>query len=235
MFHLKNILLYLKSDSNVKIKSVIRRRHLISMNSSHKDLHYTNSNRKHLHRQVLLFDYIYFIRLHLMGVKLDVDLRNTGEKGSSPDLGKYGIGRTPQNYDYRNHADNLQNAEKVRGTLDSVMTYVLEDKPVYLHCSIGSDRTGYFSMLIESLIGVCQNWTDADYELTSFASSITYDARLRTETNDSGGQYKTGLDFLSQFNGVTLHDKAYDYVVTSSSGLKMDKTKVDSFIEKMKE
>ena len=173
--------------------------------------------------------------VNLMGVKLDVDLRNTGEKGSSPDLGKCGIGRTPQNYDYRNHADNLQNAEKVRGTLDSVMTYVLEDKPVYLHCSIGSDRTGYFSMLIESLIGVCQNWTDTDYELTSFASSITYDARLRTETNDSGGQYKTGLDFLSQFNGVTLHDKAYDYVVTSSSGLKMDKTKVDSFIEKMKE
>ena len=54
MFHLKNIGLPIKLDSNVKIKSVIRRRHLISMNSSHKDVHYTNSNRKHLHRQVLL-------------------------------------------------------------------------------------------------------------------------------------------------------------------------------------
>ena len=173
--------------------------------------------------------------LNTMHITLDVDLRNTGEKNYSPDLKIYGINRTPQDYDSQNHVENLQKAEKVRGTLDSVMTHILKDQPVYIHCAIGSDRTGYICFLIESLIGVRQNWTDTDYEITSFASSVVYGARLRTEPSGAGGQYKTGLKFLSQFSGTTLHDKVYDYVVTSENGLKMDKNKVDSFISKMKE
>lgn len=180
------------------------------------------------------------VLLNVMGIKLDVDLRNDDqirqETASDIDLSEYGIGRNYQDYGYMDQTD-LENPDKVRATLTSIMTSVCRDEPVYIHCSIGSDRTGYFCLLIEALLGVRQLWTDTDYELTSFASSVTSGARLRTETQSSSNKYKCGLLFISGFSGNTLSEKVYDYVVTSESekGLHMDASLVDDFISRMQQ
>lgn len=176
------------------------------------------------------------IFLNTMGITLDVDLRSSSEKmGYAPDLTAYGVPRTPQHYTWRDTTD-LRNAVKVRATLGSVMTHVLADRPVYIHCSSGADRTGYFCLLIEALLGVNQNWTDSDYELTSFVSSLTDGPRLRTEKYMTSERFfKNNLKFLESFEGNSLSEKVYDYVVTSPYGLGMNSSKVNNFIDKMTE
>lgn len=174
------------------------------------------------------------VLLNVMGIKLDVDLRNHEQATSALNLTSYGIISDYQDYGYADLTD-LQNPVKVKATLTAIMSSVLAGKPVYIHCKIGSDRTGYFCMLIEALLGVEQNWTDTDYELTSFASSITSGSRTRNRSGDN--KYKDALNLFSGFNGTTLQDKVYDYVVTSkaSKALQMDKATVDAFISAMVE
>ena len=174
------------------------------------------------------------VLLNVMGIKLDVDLRNHEQATSALDLTSYGIISDYQDYGYADLTD-LQNPVKVKATLTAIMSSVLAGKPVYIHCKIGSDRTGYFCMLIEALLGVEQNWTDTDYELTSFASAITSGSRTRNRSGDN--KYKDALNLFSGFNGTTLQDKVYDYVVTSkaSKALQMDKATVDAFISAMVE
>lgn len=177
------------------------------------------------------------VLINVMGIKLDVDLRNSGQARGAQDLTGYGISSDYQDYTYENLND-LTNTKKISTTLSKIMKSVLKDEPVYIHCSIGSDRTGYVSALIEALLGVTQNWTDTDYELTSFCSSITDGARLRTDQKSKTNcKYKDELGFIKDFNGATFSAKVYDYVVTStkSNALKMDKSTVDAFIAKMQQ
>lgn len=174
------------------------------------------------------------VLLDVMGIKLDVDLRDHDQVKNWKDLSGYGIVRDYQDYTWNGLTD-LQDRTKVSSTLTAIMNSVLNDDPVYIHCKIGSDRTGYFCMLIEALLGVEQNWTDTDYELTSFASSITNGSRTRNGSGDN--KYRDALKLFEEFSGTTLHDRVYDYVVTSkaSNALQMDKDTVDAFIAAMVE
>ena len=174
------------------------------------------------------------VLLDVMGIKLDVDLRDHDQVKNWKDLSGYGIVRDYQDYTWNGLTD-LQDRTKVSSTLTAIMNSVLNDDPVYIHCKIGSDRTGYFCMLIEGLLGVEQNWTDTDYELTSFASSITNGSRTRNGSGDN--KYRDALKLFEEFSGTTLHDRVYDYVVTSkaSNALQMDKSTVDAFIAAMVE
>lgn len=46
-----------------------------------------------------------------------------------------------------------------------------ENYPVYMHCSIGRDRTGTFAMLLEMLLGVGEYDIYLDYELSLFSAA----------------------------------------------------------------
>lgn len=171
--------------------------------------------------------------LNTMKIKWDIDLRASNEKRSAPTLS--GVTKGTQSYSASFNDDNLRSKTKVAKTLKEIIDAINKDtpEPVYIHCRIGSDRTGYICLLVEALIGVTQNYCDTDYEITSFTGSVT-GTRFRVDTTTGGGMYRSGIEYLAGFSGTTLHDKVYNFV-TSESGLNISKTDVDKFISRMKE
>ena len=167
-----------------------------------------------------------------IGIRLDVDLRLDSQKTGAPDLSSYGISRTQQGYDAKVDDSNLKNKTKMKETLEDIMKSVVKGEPVYIHCSVGADRTGYVCLLIEALLGVRQNACDTDFEMSSFTTKITSTPRLRTKPV-SGGTYSGCIQNLAKFNGSTVGEKAYDYIVTSSNGLGINADLVEQFRAKM--
>ena len=153
-----------------------------------------------------------------MGVRLDVDLRVQGttissEKNPSTTALGSQVTRTPEQY---NSWSDLTNKTSISGTLGAIFDYVNNNKgAVYIHCKIGSDRTGYVCLLLEALLGIPQHLCDVDYELTSFCGCLDGgNTRTRDNTNESWYYYRRdGITFLSsQPEGNTLQEKAVYYV-----------------------
>ena len=163
-----------------------------------------------------------------MGIRLDVDLRAKGSspsgKAATPALNSASVYRTyDEEYDNwgdRNMNTGLSNASLMSKTLGYIFDYVNNDKgAVFIHCKIGSDRTGYVCLLLEALLGIPQHLCDVDYELTSFCGCLD---NGETRTRDYAGTdqrywfYYTryGIPFLtgSTLQGTTLQEKAVNYV-----------------------
>ena len=84
---------------------------------------------------------------------------------------------------------------------------ILADKnnyPINYHCSIGKDRTGCLSYLIEGLLGFDQETMYRDYMFTNFA-----DASM-CKLTDITDRYGKTLDEYE--NGSTLQEKVYNYL-----------------------
>lgn len=166
-----------------------------------------------------------------MGIRLDVDLRAKGSspsgKESTPALNSASVYRTYveeyDNWGDRNMNTGLSNASLMSKTLGYIFDYVNNDKgAVFIHCKIGSDRTGYVCLLLEALLGIPQHLCDVDYELTSFCGCLD---NGETRTRDDAGTnqrywfYYTryGIPFLtgSTLQGTTLQEKAVYYVINN--------------------
>ena len=123
---------------------------------------------------------------------------------------------------------NILRLEKA--SVQKIITRIADDirnnKPVYMHCQAGADRTGVISMLIEAICGVSQNDCDTDYELTSYScrynipvdiSQSGYWQANRRARNTGAGyaswrEMMTG--FVSSLSGSTLQDKIIGYLLT---------------------
>ena len=166
--------------------------------------------------------------IHGMNIRLDVDLRVANATQASNDPGKYKVTnvyaldptivtRTPEEY---NSWSDLTNKTRISGTLGAIFDYVNNNKgAVYIHCKIGSDRTGYVCLLLEALLGIPQHLCDVDYELTSFCGCLDGgDTRTRDNTNESWYYYRRdGISFLTGIQDTnntltTLQEKAVYYV-----------------------
>ena len=74
------------------------------------------------------------------------------------------------------------------------------DKPVFIHCSAGRDRTGTIAMLALGLLGVDEGDLGKDYELTYFSPegwSMSYD--------DNGKAFYDHTRNVSTFRGACEH------------------------------
>lgn len=163
-----------------------------------------------------------------MDIRLDVDLRVENAKQDNTDPGKYKVKddyaldptivtRTTEQY---NSWSDLSNTTRMKGTLGAIFDYVTgsnnKSGAVYIHCKIGSDRTGYVCLLLEALLGIPQHLCDVDYELTSFCGCLDGgETRTRDNTSQTWYYYRRdGISFLtgSTLQGTTLQEKAVNYV-----------------------
>ena len=160
-----------------------------------------------------------------LNIRMDVDLRSGNSFNSGGDQGNNNAYRpfTANDYsdmgyfkgDFSQYSDISRYPDRVKSTINAIFEAVLDKKgAAYFHCYVGADRTGFFGLLIEGLLGIAEKDCSIDYELTSFSI-----VGLRTRDGSEGENYDyftSGLPFL-QGQGTasdTFEQKCNDYLVS---------------------
>lgn len=149
--------------------------------------------------------------LNQLQIKTEIDLRmvNNNEVGGL----KEGIGvlgesvnyyQCPMDYDL----EATMKAEINDSSLRRVFSILgnKDNYPLFYHCSIGTDRTGYISWLINACLGVEEEYLWRDYLFSNFARISG--ARNR-ETIENGY-----LKDISQAEGASMKEKATNYLLS---------------------
>ena len=100
------------------------------------------------------------------------------------------------------------------GYYKDVFKRIIEDlgsnKPVYLHCMAGADRTGTVSAILEAICGVSRSDIDKDYEMTSFTNFST-SSGVTTEfvrhRNDRRDWQNFNKYFFDHYTGNNFRDR----------------------------
>ena len=151
-----------------------------------------------------------------LGIKTEIDLRNVGE-GTENFLNLSNYYHYPSPLDYYSNSGNVWGIEWLGdGTLVPNFgnaVKVLADKnnyPVYFHCSVGRDRTGWMGLCLNLLCGVSEEVALKEFCLSLFSTS--------------GAHTKANVDFYQRvlrickyindnFEGENLSEKMEDYLV----------------------
>ncbi|MBQ8726572.1 MAG: tyrosine-protein phosphatase [Clostridia bacterium] len=158
--------------------------------------------------------------LGVFGIKTDLDLRKDGTgSGSSPLgadvnyvelLGPYYLGGTGIDFGASLHEDRLAYKQAL---IDEIKVFANPDNfPVYVHCSLGRDRTGTLCFLINALLGVGETDLYRDYEISMMSKM----GRLDNQTSSNmvrtfSSLYNYILNFIP---GNTLAENAEAYMLS---------------------
>lgn len=172
------------------------------------------------------------VMLQNLGIKTDLDTRGDGEyqAGVSPlgDMVKYVETKGP--YYAGSYGVGIDKLEYRDGLCEEIRVFADEDNfPIYVHCSLGRDRTGTICFLINALLGVGEEDLYRDYEL-SMMSRTGKDERGAEHM--VGGAFKALYDFLANSNkNKTLQENAEAFMLYI--GITQDE--IDSIKENMLE
>ncbi len=150
--------------------------------------------------------------VNILGLKTDLDLRtpDEGSAGAGSPLGKE-INYVNINGRYYVGSMGIHSDEGKQTMAEELRVFTKpENYPIYIHCSLGRDRTGTLVYLIEALLGVQKNTLYMDYEFSVFSVSGTLDkagvAGIRSNI-ESVYNYINGLE------GKSLSEKAENYML----------------------
>ena len=146
-----------------------------------------------------------------LGIKTEVDLRQTkevndrnesGSRTTSP-LGAAVTYRAfPMEYEAAKLITDAKNIARVR----EIFALLADESnyPIYFHCSIGTDRTGLISWLVNGLCGVSETDLWRDYLFSNFG---TIDgSRTRAKNED------VYVNQIKAKSGANLAEKTYNFV-----------------------
>lgn len=149
-----------------------------------------------------------------LGIGAEIDLRYNDSYDQDRETGKSGFGFVKgDNYffaganDYT--ADNLKEAatqNRLKEEFRFMMKHLRQGTGVYFHCVFGADRTGFFAMLLQGLLGFTLNDMYHDYEITSFAAPAG---------NRNKNAIQERIAVIQALSGKTLRDKYENYWVNS--------------------
>lgn len=106
--------------------------------------------------------------LSRVGVKVELDIRDTGNSaGAVATIPGSTLVKVPINNAYAVMINTEPTA--VANACIEAMQSIVDDKPVYIHCASGADRTGCICAMLEAVCGVGDTDLDRDFELTDFA------------------------------------------------------------------
>ena len=138
-----------------------------------------------------------------LGIRTEVDLRNSKEVKTA----KYPL-KNFASYD-RFEIDPYMGVTRQKDLYQrafrAVINGVLSDKPVYVHCWGGADRTGTVIALLEGSLGVSKKDVIRDYELTSLCASV---GDRHYGKGDEGTRFKELVEYIEKnYEGATFSDK----------------------------
>lgn len=158
------------------------------------------------------------VMLSDLKIKTDLDLRRDGTGSGSSPLGDtvtylelqapYYLGA--DGIDFRNTTDAKRLVYK-QALIDEIKAFANPDNfPIYVHCSLGRDRTGTICFLINALLGVSEKDLYMDYELSMLSATGTMDNQTASHMVGVAfdGLYKYILNFAPQ-QSLSENAKAY--------------------------
>ncbi|MBQ9457375.1 MAG: tyrosine-protein phosphatase [Bacilli bacterium] len=143
------------------------------------------------------------------GIKTEIDLRrvDNNEVGGLVEGGAGVLGegvayyQCPMRYDSK--MPGILNDNGLRKTFGILGKK--ENYPIYFHCSIGTDRTGYVSWLINAYLGVEEDYLWKDYLFSNFGNIDG----SRVVSSISNGYVQN----IKNAQGETLSEKAKTYLL----------------------
>ena len=113
-----------------------------------------------------------------LGIKTDIDLRNSAEVGEnavSP-LGEKVNFININGPCYTGGGLGIDREDFKEALAQEVRLFANPDNyPIYVHCTLGRDRTGTIAIIIEGLLGAEKNELFLEYELSVFSVMGTFD------------------------------------------------------------
>ena len=150
----------------------------------------------------------------IIGIKTDLDLRTTGEGGAGV-KSPLGDDVLYVNLDGRYYvgAKGIDTEEGKKIIADEIRVFVNPDNyPVYIHCSLGRDRTGTLVMLLQALIGVSKSDIMMDYEFSVFSVTGTLD---NASISAIRGNIQATYKYISNtYEGETFAEKTANYLMS---------------------
>lgn len=143
-----------------------------------------------------------------LGVKTEIDMRlsynneNGGITESQPG-GSVDYINCPMEWDGDMLADNKEQILKVFSVLADENNY-----PLFIHCNIGTDRTGMLSFMINALLGVPEEELFKDYLFSNFGNI----GGKRPLDNLLNSDYYSAI---TQSEGSTLSEKTYNCLISA--------------------
>ncbi|MBO4450298.1 MAG: tyrosine-protein phosphatase [Clostridiales bacterium] len=161
-----------------------------------------------------------------LGIRTEVDLRNSEETETAvyplKSFADY------SRYEIEAYMGVSRNKDLYKEALSAVIDGVLNDRPVYVHCWGGADRTGTVIALLEGTLGVSKMDVIKDYELTSFSPSGV----RRYGSGNEGTQFKDLVEYIeSDFEGGSFKEKCTNLLLD----LGISKDQIEAFRAKMLE
>ena len=161
----------------------------------------------------------YFV--NVLGVKTDLDLRAANESGAGTSVSSP-LGATINyvNVSGRYYINSLSNGNGIDVDSNGENNYMLQELrvfadpnnyPIYVHCSLGRDRTGTLIMLVQGLLGVSKTDMALDYEFSALSDYGTLD-------NPYNGFFSTCrnaiFNYISvNYEGDTLSEQIENYML----------------------
>ena len=151
------------------------------------------------------------------GIKAELDLREAGSASKSP------VG---SDIDFicpgfpRGYKDMMTNyASGVKDCFIFIAECLRNDKPVFIHCSAGRDRTGTIALLTLGLLGVSEGDLGKDYELTYFSPedwSMSYDDNGKAfyDHTRNVSTFRGACEYVWSFKGKTFAENVEKYLLS---------------------
>ena len=181
--------------------------------------------------------------LRRLGIKAELDMRdqsNAPMEGGGARHSYLGDDIPIVNIDgaYNSRIATFANAPQSIQGIKQMIAWFKEDKPVYLHCSVGTDRTGTVAYLVGALCGMSEDALAREFELTSF-SGDSVDNEADRGTWEILVRQRTGVGRLDQcsspesyrfsdmvakiksFPGGTFQRKVYNHLKEGVNGTKI--------------